>query len=89
MRAIGFTKSRLTWLLAVENAWQLLRGMLVGGLAAALATIPALVGGQPFAGLQGPLWMLSFIVITGLLTSWISAKLAMGWPLLNALRSDR
>jgi ABC-type lipoprotein release transport system permease subunit len=89
MRAIGFTKSRLTWLLTVENVWQLLRGMLVGGLAAALATIPALLGGQPFAGLQGPLWMLSFIVITGLLTSWVSAKLAMGWPLLNALRSER
>ena len=87
MRAIGFTKARLTWLLSLENGWQLMRGMLIGIVAAALATIPALMSGQPFGGIIQPLSMLLLIVVLGALTSWLSAWLAMRAPLLQSLRA--
>lgn len=87
MRAIGFTRERLTWLLTLENAWQLFRGMLIGAAAAGFAAVPAILGGQQAAGLFGSAMMLVSIILIGLLASWISAILAMRWPLSQALRS--
>jgi putative ABC transport system permease protein len=88
MRAIGFTRKRLTWLLTMENAWQLFRGMAIGAAAAGFAAVPALFGGQQAAGLLGSATMLIIIVLIGLLASWVSAILAMRWPLGQALRSS-
>jgi ABC-type antimicrobial peptide transport system permease subunit len=88
MRALGFTKRRLVWILALENGWQLFRGLAIGGLAAALATIPALLAGQPFGGFVTPLSMLALILAIGGVTSWFAASFAMRWPLLAALRSE-
>jgi putative ABC transport system permease protein len=87
MRAIGFTKSRLVWLLTLENSWQLMRGMLIGGVSAAFAAVPALWSGQPFSGLAGPGLMLLMIVGIGLVASWLSAWFAMRWPLVQSLRA--
>jgi hypothetical protein len=87
MRAIGFTRERLTWLLTLENAWQLFRGMIIGTIAAGFAAVPAILGGQQAAGIIGTATMLLGIVVVGLLASWISAILAMRWPLGQALRS--
>lgn len=87
MRAIGFTRERLTWLLTLENAWQLFRGMLIGAAAAGFAAVPAILSGQQAAGLFGSALMLVSIILIGLLASWISAILAMRWPLSQALRS--
>lgn len=87
MRAIGFTRERLTWLLTLENAWQLFRGMLIGAAAAGFAAVPAILGGQQAAGLFGSAIMLICIILIGLIASWISAILAMRWPLSQALRS--
>ncbi|MCU0712906.1 MAG: FtsX-like permease family protein [Pirellula sp.] len=87
MRAIGFTRERLTWLLALENAWQLFRGMVIGGAAAGFAAVPAILGGQQATGFLGTAAMLVSIVAIGLLASWVSAVLAMRWPLGQALRT--
>jgi len=89
MRAIGFTKSRLVWLLTLENGWQLLRGIGIGVASAALATLPSLLNGQPFSGLAWPSLMMAMVILSGLLCSILAAWGAMQWPLLKALRSDR
>ncbi len=89
MRAIGFTKSRLVWLLTLENGWQLMRGIGIGVGSAGLATLPALVSGQPFSGLAWPGLMMCLVILSGLLCSVLAAWGAMQWPLLKALRSDR
>ncbi len=89
MRAIGFTKSRLVWLLTLENGWQLLRGIGIGVASAALATLPSLLNGQPFSGLTWPSLMMAIVILSGLLCSILAAWGAMQWPLLKALRSDR
>ena len=88
MRAIGFTKSRLVWLLTLENGWQLLRGVGIGTAAAALATLPAILNGQPFHGLVWPSMMMGIVVACGLACSVIAAWGAMQWPLLKALRDS-
>jgi ABC-type lipoprotein release transport system permease subunit len=88
MRAMGFSRPRLVWLLSLENAWQLLRGLGIGVGAACLATLPAIVSGQPFAGFASPLSMLGFVLLSGLICSLVAAYTAMRWPLLKALRSE-
>lgn len=88
MRAIGFTKSRLIWLLTLENAWQLFRGIGIGVGSAALATLPAILNGQPFAGLAWPATMIGIVIVSGLTCSVTAAWTAMRWPLLKALRSS-
>lgn len=89
MRAIGFTKSRLVWLLTLENIWQLIRGIGIGVGTAVLATLPAIASGQPFAGLLWPMMMLGMVILCGLVCSVVVAYIAMRWPLLQALRADR
>jgi ABC-type antimicrobial peptide transport system permease subunit len=89
MRAIGFTKSRLVWLLTLENGWQLLRGIGIGVGSAGLATLPALVSGQPFSGLAWPSLMMAMVIVFGLVCSVLAAWGAMQWPLLKALRADK
>jgi putative ABC transport system permease protein len=89
MRAIGFSKSRLMWLLTLENGWQLIRGVGIGVGAAALATLPAIFHGQPFAGLAWPMSMLAIVIVSGMSCSIAAAWGAMRWPLLSALRSDK
>jgi putative ABC transport system permease protein len=89
MRAIGFTKSRLVWLLTLENGWQLARGIGIGVGSAALATLPAVLSGQPFSGLVWPGLMMTMVLLSGLLCSVLAAWGAMQWPLLKALRSDK
>ncbi len=89
MRAIGFTKSRLVWLLTLENGWQLFRGIGIGVSAAGLATLPSILNGQPFSGLLWPSLMMTMVIVSGLLCSVFAAWGAMQWPLLRALRSDK
>ena len=89
MRAIGFTKSRLVWLLTLENGWQLFRGFGIGVGAAALATMPSILSGQPFSGLAWPSFMMAMVILSGLVCSIIAAWGAMQWPLLKALRADK
>lgn len=88
MRAIGFTKSRLVWLLTLENGWQLLRGIGIGVVSAALATLPSLIRGQPFSGLAWPSLMMAVVILSGFFCSIFAAWGAMQWPLLKSLRSD-
>lgn len=88
MRAIGFSRKRLTWLLTLEAAWQLLLGLGIGVGAVAIAMVPANLSGQYIGTLETPVYMLMGILLTGMLTSWIAAKLAMKMPLLASLRND-
>jgi hypothetical protein len=89
MRAIGFTKSRLIWLLTLENTWQLVRGVGIGIAAAAFAATPAILNGQPFSGMSWPFTMVFIVVATGLICSFVAAWFAMRWPLLSALRATK
>lgn len=89
MRAMGFPKNRLVWALALENGWQLMRGIGIGAGAAILASAPVLMRGQSMSAISSPLGMLFWVVLLGLLFCVGAALLAMRQPLLASLRADR
>ncbi len=89
MRAMGFPKRRLVWILWLENVWQLLRGIGIGLVAAVLSSIPAILQGQPLAGLLSPFVMLLFVLGLGMGFCIVAAMAAMRMPLLGSLRADR
>lgn len=89
MRAMGFPKSRLVWTLFLENGWQLFRGLGIGMLCAAAASAPMVLRGNSVVSLSGPLAMLAWVILLGLVFCVLAAFLAMRQPLIGALRSDR
>jgi hypothetical protein len=86
---MGFPKARLVWTLFMENGWQLFRGLGIGMLCAAAASAPILLRGNSVVSLGGPLVMLAWVILLGLIFCVAAAVLAMRQPLLGALRSDR
>ncbi|MFN7796819.1 MAG: FtsX-like permease family protein [Planctomycetota bacterium] len=89
MRAMGFPKGRLVWALFLENGWQLLRGLGIGMVCALAASAPVLLRGNSVVSLGGPLTMLVWVILLGLVFCVLAAVLAMRQPLLGSLRSDR
>jgi ABC-type lipoprotein release transport system permease subunit len=89
MRAMGFPKGRLIWMLFMENGWQLFRGLGIGLLCALAASVPVILQGNSAVSLRGPLAMLAFVIVFGLAFCVIAAFLAMREPLMGSLRSDR
>ncbi|MFN9348421.1 MAG: FtsX-like permease family protein [Planctomycetota bacterium] len=89
MRAMGFPKGRLVWALFLENGWQLLRGLGIGMVCALAASAPVLLRGNSVVSLGGPLTMLIWVILLGLVFCVLAAVLAMRQPLLGSLRSDR
>ena len=86
MRAVGFSKSKLSWMVLLENAWLLLLGLGVGLGAAACTTIPhGLVGAAsvPWTTLG---LMFASIVLVGLLAAWLASRNLNRIPLLESLR---
>jgi ABC-type antimicrobial peptide transport system permease subunit len=89
MRAMGFSKKRLVWMLSLENFWQLARGLGIGIGSAIIATIPTIWRGQSLASITSPLSMLTIVIACGVLFCVGAAWIAMRMPLLESLRADR
>lgn len=88
LRAAGFARSRLTWLVMLENVILLLGGLAIGIVAALVAVLPhALVGGvrPPVAELAG---MLGLVVVVGCLVGWLTIRGTLRVPLIAALRGE-
>jgi len=87
LRAFGFRRSRLAWLVLVENAFLLSVGVAVGSVAALAAVAPNLAGGHvpwPALGITlGSVW------IVGMLSSVMAVRGALSTPLLPALKAER
>jgi ABC-type antimicrobial peptide transport system permease subunit len=88
MRATGFRRNRLAEMVLLENAVLIVGGLAIGAFAAMVAVMPhLLVGGAsiPFARLG---WMLSIILVVGLLAGLIAVRAVLRAPLLTALREE-
>jgi len=88
MQAIGFRKSALRWLVCSEHGLLLVLGLAVGVFAALLAVWPSLTtpGSQmPWSTL---IWMLTGVLISGMIWTWLAATAALRGKLLPALRSE-
>jgi ABC-type antimicrobial peptide transport system permease subunit len=87
LRALGFRRSALSWLVLAENACLLILGLLVGTIAALLSVAPHLVAGSevPWLEVTG---LLGLVMVVGLLAAWLAIRATVQAPLLAALRRE-
>jgi ABC-type antimicrobial peptide transport system permease subunit len=88
MRAGGFGRGRLMWMVVWENAVLLAGGLVVGCIAAAVALIPQWAphgASVPWATLAA---LLGTIAIVGIVAGWVATRRALVVPILPALRGD-
>jgi len=86
LRAFGFRRSRLAWMVLAENAFLLIIGMGVGALAALLAVAPRLAAGHlPWRSLSATL---AVVLLFGMLSSVAAVLGTLRVPLLAALKAE-
>jgi putative ABC transport system permease protein len=88
LRALGFRRATLGWLVLAENAFLLLVGLLAGTASALAAVSPHLLsgaGGLPWLHLLG---LLAGVVLVGLLAGILATVSTLRAPLLSALRRE-
>jgi ABC-type lipoprotein release transport system permease subunit len=85
LRSVGFSQSRLQWLLMLENGFLLLLGIALGCICAAVAMGPALLdlGGLD---VRGPATMVGLVLLLGLMAGGWAAHRATRIPTMDALR---
>lgn len=88
LRAVGFSRARLAWLVMFENGALLVGGLAIGGLAALITVAPQILGGE--AGVPWKSWLATFaIVLTfGLAAGYAAVRAALSAPLIGTLREE-
>lgn len=88
MQAVGFRQPVILRMLVLEHARLILLGLLVGLVAAGIATAPALLsGGGDFLTARLALTVAG-LGLGGVLWAWLAARAALRGPLLPALRNE-
>ncbi len=88
LRAVGFERARIRWMVFYEHWGLMLAGVVCGGIAAIVAVIPALqspAGQVPYVSLGATV---AAIVFSGALWVWLAGTLALRGDLLDALRHE-
>jgi ABC-type lipoprotein release transport system permease subunit len=88
LRALGFRKRMLSWLILAENGFLLILGLVGGTFAALLAVAPHLagIGGRvPWLEIMG---LLVSVLIVGLIAETVAVAMTLRAPLVAALRQE-
>ena len=88
LRALGFRRLALAWLVLAENAFLLLLGLLVGTAAAILAVAPQIFGGQAHVLGVRVLVLLALVIVVGLASGLAAVFATLRAPLLQTLRQE-
>jgi hypothetical protein len=88
MRAVGFRKRALVWLVLSEHWGLLVMGLAIGTVSAVVAVLPALR--SPGADVPYISLVITLVAVaaSGLVWTWLAALAALRGPLLNALRHE-
>ncbi len=86
MRAMGFRRRTLGWMVLAENSVLLFAGVVIGALSALVAVLPHLRGGQALVPWGSLLATLALVLLFGTLASLAALRQALRAPLLPALR---
>ena len=88
LRAFGFRRSKLTWIVLAENGFLLLLGLVLGTVSALVAVAPHLAGGTaPFPWLSLLLTLLA-VFLVGLAAGAAAVSAALRVPLLPTLKAE-
>jgi ABC-type antimicrobial peptide transport system permease subunit len=89
LRALGFRRSTLSWLVLAENSYLLLLGLAVGTAAALASVAPYLLTGRggemPWLSVLG---LLGLVFLVGLAAGAIAVAFTLRAPVLQALRRE-
>ncbi len=88
LRATGYSKTDLGWMVLSENLFLLLTGAAFGAVSALMAVTPALQSRGSQFGFGSALLILLGVVLVGTIASLAAARIALQSPLLEALRSE-
>jgi putative ABC transport system permease protein len=88
MRAGGFARSRLTWMVVWENAVLLVGGLVVGCIAAAVALMPQWSPHGASVPWGTFVLLLGTIALVGMLAGWLATRSTLRAPIVAALRGD-
>jgi len=88
LRAVGFTRTRLTWMVLCEHWTLLALGMICGVAAALIAVTPALRSPTAAVPLASWLTTLAAVAASGILWTYLAAAAALRGNLLDALRNE-
>jgi putative ABC transport system permease protein len=88
LRALGFRRSALGWLVLAENAWLLALGMTTGCAAALVAIAPFIATQSQDVFQPQLLALLGLVVVVGLGAGALAMHLTLRTPLLPALRRE-
>ncbi len=88
MLAVGFRKYRLVGMRVLERVLLLLVGVAIGSISSLVAVIPQLMSSQMEVGWGTSALVLVAMVLTGLTSCIIAARVSLRGNLLSALRSE-
>lgn len=88
MRALGFRKSSLAWLVLAENVFLLVVGVLIGTVCALIAVSPQLARLHDFTPLLSLAALLLLVLVVGVASGLVAVVAAMRTPLITALRTE-
>ena len=88
MRAVGFRRKSLSWMVLSENAMLLIWGLIAGTVCALLAMLPHLTSvGADTPWLSG-LKLIGLVFAVGMLAAWFAVREASRTPIVSSLRSE-
>jgi putative ABC transport system permease protein len=88
LRALGFRRRSISWMVAAENAVLLVSGIAIGALAGLVAAAPRLLSDAqsvPWVSLAA---ILGMVLAIGSLAGWLAVRVSVRVPLLPALRAE-
>jgi len=88
LRALGYRRQTLGWLVLAENGFLLLVGLAAGTLSAMLAVLPHLLGRSGPAPWLHLLGLLGLVLVVGLGTGALAVASTLRAPLVPALRKE-
>ncbi len=88
LRALGFRRLSLAWLVLAENAFLLLLGLFVGTVSAILAVAPQIFGGEAHVLGVRVLMLLGLVIAVGLAAGLAAVLATLRAPLLQTLRDE-
>ena len=88
LRALGFRRRSLGWLVVAENGFLLILGVLIGCVAAFVAVAPHLIQGSALVPWGSLVLTLAAILVVGMLACAAAVRSALLAPLLPALKAE-
>ncbi len=88
IRAVGFSRRAIAWIVLSETAFLLTSGLVGGAGSAAVAVLPSVLGRQAGVSWTGLAGTLVLVLVAGFASSFLALRAALRAPLIPALRGE-